>query len=134
MAIFKAALTRKKADAEIDPAIILELQRKTDARVRKMSDKPSTVDFAAVRGATRMHKRDTAYRVASAHFLDGFETSCRIADQSYSGFRLVMNSDVECPDEFALNIPTLRFIGIVRKSWQNGRETGVSILRWNDCT
>ena len=133
MSIFKSALNRKKTDTEIDPAVLVEMQQKIDARLRKVTSNLGTADFTAARGTTRRHKRAAAYRIASTQFMNGLETSCRVTDQSYSGFRLLMNDDVDCPEEFALTIPTLRFIGIVRKSWQNGREAGVSILRWNDC-
>lgn len=80
----------------------------------------------------RSSRREREYRVGSAVFESGYETSCRVIDKSYSGLRLEMVDPNACPEEFALTIPTLRFVGIVRKAWQTESQIGVSILRWSD--
>lgn len=101
-------------------------------RVEQVGQARRPPAFGTIRGVDRQHQRTQAYRVATAMFSPETQTSCRIVNQSHSGLRLAFNSDAECPDEFALTIPTLRFIGIVRKAWQRGREAGVAIVRWSD--
>jgi hypothetical protein len=83
-------------------------------------------------GDNRGDRRETVYRVGSAIVEPGRELTCRIVNQSFSGMRLELADAAECPEEFALTIPTLRFIGIVRKAWQNDAQVGVAILRWNE--
>lgn len=102
------------------------------ARIQSIGGSPHEDARQNLRGHQRAEARAASYRVGSAMFDQVDSLSCRIVDQSYSGLRVVFNSEIECPDEFALTIPTLRFVGIVRTHWRNGREAGVSIVRWSD--
>lgn len=132
MAILGLQLSRNRSDALPDP----ELEKATRARLARRLEQVDRTrrirGFGAIRGVNRQHERKQAYRVATAMFSPETQTSCRIVNQSHSGLRLSFNSDAQCPDEFALTIPTLRFIGIVKKVWQSGREAGVTIVRWSD--
>jgi hypothetical protein len=132
MTILGFKFGRRKSEEAIDPAMEAALRVRLDARL-KMVDKARRSDGAAtMRDDARKNRREPVYRIASAMFEIGDEASCRVIDQSYSGLRLAFHEAADCPDEFALSIPTLRFIGIVRKAWQNDNEVGVSILRWSD--
>ncbi len=123
-------LRRQKSET-IDPALESARRERLAARLHSVS-KRSAADTGRIGGEFRDSRRQSAYRVGSAMFEPGHETSCRVDDHSYSGLRLEMLSSAPCPDEFALTIPTLRFIGIVRRAWQNERQVGVAILRWRD--
>jgi len=83
-------------------------------------------------GNGRGGRREGVYKVASATFVPDQDTSCRVVDQSGAGFRLAFHEIEPIPEEFALTVPTIQFIGIVRKVWQNGAEVGVSIVRLPD--
>lgn len=113
-----------------DATAAAALRRRLDERLAGVSRPrtPSTV----FRAESRRDRRSAAYRIGAAIFEPGHLGSCRVVDQSRSGLRLEFYADGACPDEFALQIPTLQFIGVVRKSWQEGRFIGVSILRWCD--
>jgi hypothetical protein len=132
MPIFGLTLKPKKTEPEIDPVLEAAIKARLAERVRTIDRTRRPIKASFIRESTRECDRARVYRVGSAMFSPDHETSCRIVDQSFSGLRLAFNGVTECPDEFALTIPTLRFIGIVRKVWQNNAEVGVSILRWND--
>ncbi len=132
MAILGLALPRNKTEAPSDPELQSALRARLANRLERVDQARRPKEFRAIRGVNRQYAREPAYRVATAILSPDEEASCRIVDQSHSGLRVIFNSDFECPDEFALTIPTLRFIGIVRKIWQNGREAGVAIFRWSD--
>lgn len=132
MAILGLNFSRRKDQDAAQQALEAATRERLAGRLQSVNQKRRLREFGAVRGVNRQFEREPAYRVATIMFAPDETLSCRIVDQSHSGLRLSLNSDVECPEEFALTIPTLRFIGIVKKVWQNGREAGVSIIRWND--
>lgn len=132
MAIFNLPSTRRKSEIEPNPEHEAAIRARLADRIETVQKARRPRSFGTVRGADRQCEREQTYRVATAMFAPDDLTSCRIVNQSHSGLRLSFNSDVECPDDFALTIPTLRFIGVVRKVWQAGREAGVSIVRWTD--
>ncbi len=132
MAILGFKIGRKKSEEAIDPAVEAALRERLVERLRTVEKSRRSDGAAAMRDDCRQSKREPAFRVGSAVFEIGRETSCRVVDQSFSGLRLEFHNSDECPDEFALSIPTLRFIGIVRKAWQKEHEVGVAILRWSD--
>lgn len=126
-------LARRKPEGGPDPETEAAMRARLAGRVKSVDQKRRLRDFGTIRGASRRHDREASYRVATAMFAPDELSSCRVVNQSHSGLRLSFHSDVVCPDEFALTIPTLRFIGIVRKVWQSGCDAGVSIVRWSDC-
>jgi len=132
MAILGFKFGRKRAEEALDPAVEAALRMRLGERLKAV-EKARRADGAAImRDDARKCRREPAYRIASAMFEIGDEASCRVIDQSYSGLRLAFHDGADFPDEFALSIPTLRFIGIVRKAWQDENVVGVSILRWSD--
>lgn len=133
MAIFNLPLPRRKSEFEPNPEHEAAIRARLADRIETVQKARHPRGFGAIRGADRQYEREQIYRVATAMVAPDKLISCRIVDQSHSGLRLSFNSDVECPEEFALTIPTLRFIGVVRKVWQAGRDAGVSIVRWTDC-
>lgn len=126
MAILKLNRKRKNAEQAIEAERRTALRQRLNERLQSLDKKRRAVDD------NRDSRRESVYRVGSAVFEPGRERTCRVVDQSYSGLRLELADAETCPDEFALTIPTLRFIGIVRKEWQNETHVGVSILRWSD--
>lgn len=132
MAILGLQISRSKA--EIAQAAELEraMRARLASRLERVDHARRPQAFGAIRGVNRQHERKQAYRVAFAMFTPDTQTTCRLVNQSHSGLRLTFDAGVECPDEFALTIPTLRFIGIVKKIWQEGAEAGVAIVRWSD--
>ncbi len=132
MPIFGLTLKSKPAATDIDPALEAALKARLAERMRSIDKSRRPIKATFIRESARQCDRARVYRVGSAMFSPEHETSCRIVDQSFSGLRLAFNGVAACPDEFALTIPTLRFIGIVRKVWQIDGEVGVSILRWNE--
>jgi hypothetical protein len=132
MAILGFKFGRRKAEEALDPAAEAALRVRLDARLKSVEKARRSDGAVTMRDDARRSRREPVYRIASAMFEIGDESSCRVVDQSYSGLRLAFHDAADCPDEFALSIPTLRFIGIVRKAWQNENEVGVSILRWSD--
>lgn len=132
MGIFGLPLKRKKPEPDIDPVLESVIKSRLAARVRSVNGVRRPLRATLICDNGRECDRARVYRVGSAMFSPEHETSCRVVDQSFSGLRLAFNGDVRCPDEFALTIPTLRFIGIVRTVWQSGAEVGVSIIRWNE--
>lgn len=132
MAVLGLAFSRRKAPVVNNPDIEAETKARLAQRLHSVDRSRRLREFGAIRGANRVHERAYAYRVASAILSPEEVASCRVVNQSHSGMRLSFNSDIQCPDEFGLTIPTLGFVGIVRKVWQNGRDTGVAIVRWND--
>lgn len=129
--MFGLSTHRSKTDP-IDPAIELARRARLEKRIASVGGASKARSFNALREHNRAHDREAVYRVATAIFAPDNATSCRIVDQSFSGMRLSFAGDVDIPDEFALTIPTLRFIGVVRTVWRNGREAGVSIIRWSE--
>lgn len=133
MTILGLKIGRKKTEEPIDPAVEAALRRRLDERVKTVGSAQRPAAHGAMREDSRTCRREPVYRVGAAMFDVGHETSCRVTNQSFSGLRLSFHDDaVVCPDEFALSIPTLRFIGVVRKAWQKESEVGVAILRWSD--
>ena len=132
MAILGLQLKRTKSEAAAEIEADRAMRARLASRLDQVDQTRRLQKFGAIRGVNRQHERKLAYRVATAMFSTETQESCRIVNQSHSGLRLAFNSDAECPDEFALTIPTLRFIGIVKKVWQEGREAGVTIVRWSD--
>lgn len=126
-------LSRKKPEDGPDLEAEAAMRMRLAGRLQSVDQKRRLRNFGAIRGVRRQHDREASYRVATAMFAPDELTSCRVVNQSHSGLRLSFHLDIECPDEFALTIPTLRFIGIVRKVWQSGCDAGVSIVRWSDC-
>ena len=124
--------TRKKAAAAVDAALAVSLRRRMAERIAVVDKARRKAEVGTERGDMRDSRREPVYRVGTAVFEPGEEANCRIVDQSFSGLRLEMENADACPDEFALTIPTLRFIGIVRKAWRSDRQVGVSILRWSE--
>lgn len=124
--------SRKTVDPVIEAELAEAARIRLEARVKSLGSSQHAATCRTLRGHERAEHRECVYRVGSAMFDQVTSVSCRIADKSFSGLKVVFNSDVDCPDEFALTIPTLRFVGIVKKAWQNGREAGVSVVRWND--
>lgn len=122
----------RKAEERTDPAVEAARRKRLDERLLKVERARHSGAASAFHGEGRADLRERVYRVGSAMFEPGHETSCRVIDQSYSGLLLEFHVVGECPDEFALTIPTLRFIGVVRKAWQREAKVGVSILRWSD--
>jgi hypothetical protein len=122
----------RRAAQEAQELEIRRTRARLAKRIQSIGGAPGEDARQNLRGHKRAESRTASYRVGSAMFDQVDSLSCRIVDQSYSGLRVVFNSEIECPDEFALTIPTLRFIGIVKTQWRNGREAGVSIVRWSD--
>lgn len=133
MTFLGLSLARKKPETGPDPEVEMATRMRLASRLQAVEQKSRLRNFGAIRGVSRRHDREASYRVATAVFSPDELTSCRVVNQSHSGLRLSFHSDLKCPDEFALTIPTLRFIGIVRKVWQSGCDAGVSIVRWSDC-
>lgn len=123
-----------RAGDKVDAAVEEALRKRLDDRIRSLQSGRRRGEARTLAEDCRADRRERIYRVGSAMFRPDHETSCRILDQSYAGMRLELHGDIESPEEFALSIPTLRFIGVVRRVWQNGAEIGVSILRWNDAS
>lgn len=132
MAILAPLKRRNTADFQVEQVLAAAAREKLSSRIQSITSRGRPSAFGAIDENGRRVGRERVYRVASAIFDVNSQTTCRIVDQSYSGLRLSFGSKINCPDEFALTIPTLRFIGIVRKVWQSETETGVSIVRWND--
>jgi len=132
MAIFGNALMRSKPTTAPEPAADDAAQARLASRLEQLDQMRRLKEFGVIRGVNRKHERAQAYRVATAMFFPGHQTTARIVNQSHSGLRLRFSADLDCPDEFALTIPTLRFIGVVRTVWRKGNEVGVSIVRWSD--
>lgn len=127
MAMFTRGGKRKKDELVIEKELQSALRERLEERLRgvEMTRRAASAD-------KRQGRREMEYRVGSAMFEPGQTTSCRIIDKSHAGLRLEMAGAGECPEEFALTIPTLRFIGIVRKAWQSDTHVGVTIVRWQD--
>lgn len=121
-----------KAEPEIDPAAEVAIKARLAERVRSVDRSRRPQKTILIRENGRGSEREIVYRVGTVNFSPDHAESCRIVDLSFSGLRLALNKETECPDEFALTIPTLRFIGIVRKIWQSGPNVGVAIQRWSD--
>lgn len=132
MANLGIALLRNKSAETADPAADAALRARLAGRLEQLDQTRRLKEFGAIRGVNRGHERAQVYRVATAMFSPVHQASCRIVNQSHSGLRLCFSSNADCPDEFALTIPTLRFIGVVRTIWRKGNEVGVSIVRWSD--
>jgi hypothetical protein len=132
MAFLGLISRRNKAGTGADAAVDAALKKRLSDRLHAVQDARRLGEAPTVAADCRANRRERVYRVGSAMFGPDHETSCRIVDQSYAGMRLEIHGDKACPDEFALTIPTLRFIGVVRKAWQNETEIGVSIVRWSD--
>jgi len=134
VAIFGLTFRKKTPEPEIDPALEAAIKARLAERVRSIDQARRPIKAAFISENGRRCERAQVYRVGTVNFEPDHQVSCRVVDLSFSGLRIAFNSDVDCPDEFALSIPTLRFIGIVRKVWQDGRMAGVSIERWSDAT
>ena len=132
MMVLAALKRRRSADIQVEQALAAAAREKLGGRIQSIAAKGRPSGYGAIGGNGRRIDRERVYRVASAIFDLNSHTTCRVIDQSYSGLRLSFDSNFDCPDEFALTIPTLRFIGIVRKVWQSEKEAGVSIVRWNE--
>lgn len=132
MALLGSVLQRKKPAVEIDPALEAAIKARVAERVRSVDQRRRPVKAVFVTENARASERELVYRVGTVNFSPEHQESCRVVDVSFSGLRFALNSDAICPDEFALTIPTLRFVGIVRKVWQCGRNVGVTIVRWTD--
>lgn len=115
-----------------EQALAAEMRAALHDRLKERLDGVERTRKQQTVGDRRENRRESVYRVGSAAFEPGREMTCRIVDQSFSGMRLELKAAADCPEEFALTIPTLRFIGIVRKAWQSEAQVGVSILRWSD--
>lgn len=128
--------SRRNPANEIDPVVEAMARERLNQRLQSYSASGKASSRSAVYGALRGHDRgaDRAviYRVATALFSPETAVNCRVVNQSYSGLRLEFDAEVDCPDEFGVTIPTLRFVGVVRKVWSNGRSVGVSIIRWTE--
>ncbi len=123
---------RKPDAAEIEAAAIAARARLEDrlASVRSIGRaRPENI----LRPHARDHERATVWRVATAVLSTEKAVTCRVADQSFSGFRLTFENETDLPAEFGLTIPTLQFVGLVRLVWRNGTQAGVSIVQWSQC-
>lgn len=119
---------RKKDDLVIDNELETALRERLAQRLNGVDrTRQASSD-------QRISRRETDYRVGSAVFEPGRATSCRVVDKSHAGLRLELQGSEACPEEFALTIPTLRFIGIVRKAWQSESQVGVTIVRWQEAS
>jgi hypothetical protein len=105
------------------------LQRRLGARLRNLQ-RPGA--RRAIDSERRASARCADYRVGAALFDRDRRATCRIVDRNLGGFKLAFAEAAAPPDEFALTIPTLRFIGIVRIAWREGAAVGVSILKWRE--
>jgi len=126
MSFFKKRKQKKSAMEVAIEAQAAALSKRFDQRLR------ATLHHGVAREETRAYSRKKDLRVALAIFTPETERSCRIVDHSYSGMQIELLPEECCPEEFALTIPTLAFIGVVKKVWQNGNRVGVSILRWSE--
>ena len=132
MALFGLVNRRNRAAEAVEADIEKALKQRLADRLHAMQNGRRRSETRTLVADGRSNRRERVYRVGSAMFGPNQETSCRVVDQCYAGMRLEFHGDQACPDEFALTIPTLRFVGVVRKAWQNGAEIGVSIVRWSD--
>lgn len=132
MALLGLVNRRNKVAEAIDAAVDEALRKRLADRLHAVQNGRRLGETRTLSADCRSNRRESVYRVGSAMFGPDHETSCRVVDQSYAGMRLEIHGDQACPDEFALTIPTLRFIGVVRKAWQNETGVGVSIVRWSD--
>lgn len=123
---------RGKQEPDIDPALTARLDERLTGRLqsidrtRRASAEPVFKDYE------RAHPRQNAFRVAAATFEPGKDVSCKVVDHSFGGLRIEFPEGGEAPDEFALTIPTMRFIGLVRKVWQEDGFVGVTIVQWSE--
>ncbi len=132
MAFLGKVNRRDEAGKGIDAGGEAAFKKRLDDRLHAVQNGCRLGETRILAAEGRANRRERVYRVGSAMFGPDQETSCRVIDQSYAGMRLEIHGDSACPDEFALTIPTLRFIGVVRKAWQDKTEIGVSIVRWID--
>lgn len=134
MALIETAASKARKAKEAEAAA---LQARADKarlgeRLGNMKAKAKPALAPAIDAEQREWPRERGYNVATALFDTGQAVSCRIADCGYGGMRVEFHDDAPHPEEFALTVPTLRFVGIVRRAWQSGRKCGVAVLRWRE--
>ncbi len=134
MPLFESAASkaRKEREAVEDAARVRQVRQKVDARINDLKARPKTAAARTIGAEQRQWARKPAYNVASAIYDTGAEVSCRVVDLSFGGMRVEFFDDAPRPDEFALTVPTLRFVGIVQSAWSNGAQSGVEVLRWRE--
>ncbi len=108
------------------------LRSRVEARIQDMKARSRFAASPTVNDELRNWTRKQSYNVASATYEGGAEVSCLVVDVSFGGMRVEFFDDKARPEEFALTVPTLRFIGIVQSAWSAGGQTGVEVLRWRE--
>jgi len=127
-----ATKTRKEREAAEEAARARQLRHRADRRIHDLKAKSGKAGVRTMGAELRLWPRNPAYNVASAIFDPNTEVSCRVVDLSFGGMRIEFFDDRPRPDEFALTVPTLRFVGIVQHAWSSGVQTGVEVLRWRE--
>ena len=107
------------------------LQARLAGRLQSLKDGKASC-FASKTSNKREAPRENSLRVGAAYFSPESETTCRVIDTSFGGLKLEFLNGEVAPEEFALTVPTLRFIGIVKSEWQKDGVVGVSIVRWRE--
>ncbi|MFN0023068.1 MAG: hypothetical protein ACKVS5_04140 [Parvularculaceae bacterium] len=127
-----ASRARKAKEAEAAALRMRVEKARLGERLGKMKAKARPALGPAIDAEQREWPRARGYNVATALVGVDRTVSCRIVDCGYGGMRIEFHDDAPQPEEFALTVPTLRFVGIVRRAWQSKRQCGVAILRWSE--
>lgn len=130
--MFGLKLSRRKPEPDIDPMLTARLGDRLNGRLSAIERTRRATGEPRAKDNQRAHPRQSALRVAAATFEPGRDVTCKIVDQSFGGLRIEFIEEGDAPEEFALTIPTLRFIGLVRKVWQSEGVVGVAIVQWSD--
>ncbi|HNR76274.1 MAG TPA: hypothetical protein PKM48_04040 [Parvularculaceae bacterium] len=128
MAIFRLTQNRKSAPSGVRKPIKGKRREIVAARLGAVIGAAHADRWRAEMPDDRRSPRAQTNHVASALIGAGETATCRVVNKGVAGLRLQLLEDKECPEEFGLTIPALRFVGIVRREWRRGADIGVSIL------
>lgn len=134
MVLFETAesKSRKAARAAEEARRAADAHRRLDERMRGLLKNNRAAAAPVIAEDKRRWPRNSGFNAATACFGAEWNASCRVQDRGFGGMRVEFSDDRNWPDEFALMIPTLRFFGIVRSVWKNGRTRGVEVVRWRE--
>ncbi|MDZ7627465.1 MAG: hypothetical protein U5J99_03525 [Parvularculaceae bacterium] len=123
---------RKEREAVEEAARVQSMRARAGARIEALKTRSATAPSRLMDQEQRRWPRTPALNVASAMFDTGGEATVRVLDCSFGGMRVEFLDDRERPNEFALTVPSLRFVGIVKKAWSAGSQAGVEVVRWQE--
>lgn len=134
MRLFVSAETkaRKEREAADEAARVQSMRARAGARIEALKTKSAPAPTRLMGEEQRRWPRSPAVHVASALFDTGGEATVRVLDCGFGGMRVEFLDDRVRPNEFALTVPSLRFVGIVKKAWSAGAQAGVEVVRWRE--